>query len=182
MSGLSDAQRRAVAELLRAAPVVGDLGGRFAAAGHRLALVGGSVRDALLGRLGQDLDLTTDARPETVVELLRGWSDAQWEIGIAFGTVGASKDGFLLEITTYRSDSYDRSSRKPQVTYGQTLEADLARRDFTINAMALQLAGSPASRSGARFVDPYGGLEDLADQVLRTPGGRRTPSPTTRCG
>jgi len=171
VSGLSDAQRRAVAELLRIAPVVGDLGDRFAAAGYRLALVGGSVRDALLGRLGQDLDLTTDARPEAIVELLRGWSDAQWEIGIAFGTVGASKDGFLLEITTYRSDSYERSSRKPQVTYGQTLEDDLARRDFTINAMALELSGGDqAAGAGPRFVDPHGGLDDLADQLLRTPG------------
>jgi len=177
VSGLSVAQRRAVAELLRIAPVVGELGERFAAAGHRLALVGGSVRDALLGRLGQDLDLTTDAPPEVIVGLLRGWSDAQWEIGIAFGTVGARKDGFLLEITTYRSDSYDRSSRKPQVTYGQTLADDLARRDFTINAMALELAGGDAAggsgtsaEPGPRFVDPFGGLDDLADQLLRTPG------------
>jgi poly(A) polymerase len=171
VSGLSDAQRRAVVELLRIAPVVGDLGARFAAAGHRLALVGGSVRDALLGRLGQDLDFTTDARPETVAELLRGWSDAQWDIGIAFGTVGARKDGFLLEITTYRADVYDRSSRKPQVTYGRTLAEDLARRDFTINAMALELAdASGPGTPGPRFVDPFGGLDDLADQLLRTPG------------
>ena len=174
VSGLSDAQRRAVAELLRIAPVVEDLGARFAAAGHRLALVGGSVRDALLGRLGQDLDFATDARPEAVGQLMRGWSDAQWEVGIAFGTVGARKDGFLVEITTYRADVYDRSSRKPRVTYGKTLEDDLARRDFTINAMALELAGWGGSAgsavTGPRFVDPYGGLDDLADQVLRTPG------------
>ena len=171
VSGLSDAQRRAVVELLGIAPVVGDLGARFAAAGHRLALVGGSVRDALLGRLGQDLDLTTDAHPQTVVELLRGWSDAQWELGIHFGTVGARKDGFLLEITTYRADAYERSSRKPQVTFGETLEDDLARRDFTINAMALELAGGQGPGGpGPRFVDPHGGLDDLADQLLRTPG------------
>ncbi len=129
------------------------------------------MRDALLGRLGKDLDFTTDARPEAVGQLLAGWSDAQWDLGVAFGTVGARKDGFLVEITTYRADVYDRASRKPQVTYGETLEDDLARRDFTINAMALELAGSAGSAAvGPRFVDPYGGLDDLADQVLRTPG------------
>jgi poly(A) polymerase len=174
VSRLSDAQRRAVVELLRIAPVAEDLGARFAAAGHTLALVGGSVRDALLGRLGRDLDFATDARPDAVARLLRGWSDAQWETGIAFGTVGARKDDFLVEITTYRADVYDRASRRPRVTYGQTLQDDLARRDFTINAMALELAGSAGSagsgETGPRFVDPYGGLDDLTDQLLRTPG------------
>jgi poly(A) polymerase len=163
---LTDAQRRAVVELLRVAPVAADLSQRFAAAGHQLALVGGSVRDALLGRLGHDLDLTTDARPERIVEILRPWAQAYWEVGIAFGTVGARKDGYVLEITTYRSDVYDRSSRKPEVSFGETLQDDLARRDFTVNAMALALDPD----AGARFVDPYGGLADLASRVLRTPG------------
>jgi poly(A) polymerase len=164
---LSEAQRRAVAELLRLSPVVDELGKQFQAAGHRLALVGGSVRDALLGRLGYDLDFTTSARPEQTRDILDGWAEALWEIGIDFGTVGARKSGFQLEITTYRSDAYDRSSRKPDVSFGDTLEGDLARRDFTVNAMAVAL---PVAPSGTTFVDPFGGLRDLADRVLRTPG------------
>ncbi len=164
MTGLlSEAQRRAVGELVRVSPVLEELGERFAAAGHQLALVGGSVRDALLGRLGNDLDLTTDARPEQVLALVKPWADAHWEVGIAFGTVGARKGRYLIEITTYRAEAYDRTSRKPQVTYGDSLQDDLVRRDFTVNAMALALPGS-------RFVDPYGGLRDLAARVLRTPG------------
>ncbi|WP_435839176.1 CCA tRNA nucleotidyltransferase [Streptodolium elevatio] len=161
-------QRSAVTELLRVAPVADDLARRFAAAGHRLALVGGSVRDALLGRLGNDLDFTTDARPEQVLAIVRPWAEAVWEVGIAFGTVGCRKQApnghdFLIEITTYRSEAYDRTSRKPEVSYGDSIEDDLVRRDFTVNAMAVDL---PA----VDFVDPYGGLEDLADRVLRTPG------------
>ncbi|MDP9395880.1 MAG: CCA tRNA nucleotidyltransferase [Actinomycetota bacterium] len=164
MTGLlSEAQRRAVGELVRVSPVLEELGERFAAAGHQLALVGGSVRDALLGRLGNDLDLTTDARPEQVLALVKPWADAHWEVGIAFGTVGARKGRYLIELTTYRAEAYDRTSRKPQVTYGDSLQDDLVRRDFTVNAMALALPGS-------RFVDPYGGLRDLAARVLRTPG------------
>jgi poly(A) polymerase len=144
-------------------PVADDLGRRFADAGFELALVGGSVRDALLGRLGHDLDFTTDARPDQVLEVVRGWSDAVWETGIAFGTVGLRKRGYHLEVTTYRSEAYDAGSRKPEVAYGRTLEDDLVRRDFTVNAMAVRLPGTT-------FVDPFGGLEDLAAQVLRTPG------------
>src|SRR5215471_7585900 len=125
---LSAAQRRAVAELMRVSPVADDLGRRFAKAGHELHLVGGSVRDALLGRLGDDLDFTTDARPQQVLKLVRGWADAVWEVGIAFGTVGCQKDGYKLEITTNRSEAYDRDSRKPVVAYGDTLEGDLVRR------------------------------------------------------
>ncbi|NUU24982.1 MAG: CCA tRNA nucleotidyltransferase [Streptomycetaceae bacterium] len=169
---LSTAQRRAVAELLRVAPVADDLARRFAAAGHRLALVGGSVRDALLGRLGNDLDFTTDARPEQVLAIVRPWADAVWEVGIAFGTVGCRKQApggaddrhdYQIEITTYRSEAYDRTSRKPEVSYGESIEDDLVRRDFTVNAMAVDLPG-------VTFVDPYGGLDDLAARVLRTPG------------
>jgi len=160
---LSAAQRRAVHALLRVSPVVDDLGRRFAEAGHQLALVGGSVRDALLGRLGNDLDFTTDARPEDTQRVVTGWADAVWDVGIAFGTVGARKGDFQLEITTYRSEAYDRASRKPDVAYGDSLDADLERRDFTVNAMAVSLPGTT-------FVDPHGGLVDLARRLLRTPG------------
>jgi poly(A) polymerase len=164
---LDQAQRAAVTELLRVAPVVGELAGRFAAAGHTLALVGGPVRDALLGRLSDDLDFTTDARPEQVLKLVQGWAEAVWDVGIAFGTVGAQKDGAKLEITTFRSEAYDRDSRKPEVAYGDSIEDDLLRRDFTVNAMAVRLTADPED---FEFVDPYGGLRDLREGVLRTPG------------
>jgi poly(A) polymerase len=164
---LSEAQQQAVAELLRISPVAEDLGRRFADAGHELHLVGGSVRDALLGRLGDDLDLTTDARPEAVLALAEGWAEATWTTGIAFGTVGLQRRGFRLEVTTYRAEAYDAASRNPTVSYGSSLSEDLRRRDFTVNAMAVSL---PDWRSPAGFVDPYGGLEDLAAGVLRTPG------------
>jgi poly(A) polymerase len=161
----ADASARATAaaaQLLRLAPVADDLAARFAAAGHELALVGGSVRDGLLGRLGEDLDFTTDARPQQVLKLVKGWAEAVWDVGIAFGTIGCQKDGYKLEITTYRSEAYDRTSRKPAVSYGETLEDDLVRRDFTVNAMALRLPQR-------EFVDPHGGLRDLAKRTLRTP-------------
>ncbi|MGA4840833.1 CCA tRNA nucleotidyltransferase [Streptomyces sp. G45] len=168
---LSQVQRRAVSELLRVSPVADDLARRFQEAGFSLALVGGSVRDALLGRLGNDLDFTTDARPEDVLKIVRPWADAVWEVGIAFGTVGCQKDArvdgvdqrFQIEVTTYRSEAYDRTSRKPEVSYGESIEDDLVRRDFTVNAMAVALPEK-------EFIDPHGGLEDLAERVLRTPG------------
>jgi tRNA adenylyltransferase len=162
-TALSKVQRRAVSELLRVSPVADDLARRFQEAGFRLALVGGSVRDALLGRLGNDLDFTTDARPEDVLKIVRPWAEAVWEVGIAFGTVGAQKDGYQIEVTTYRSEAYDRTSRKPEVSYGDSIEEDLVRRDFTVNAMAVALPEK-------EFIDPHGGLEDLAARVLRTPG------------
>ena len=140
-----------------------DLGRRFADAGHELALVGGPVRDALLGRLGDDLDLTTDARPEQVLELVRDWADAVWDVGIAFGTVGLRKGDHKLEITTYRAEAYDRESRKPDVHYGTSLADDLGRRDFTVNAMAVRLPG-------LELVDLHGGIDDLRSGILRTPG------------
>ncbi|MGC5009968.1 CCA tRNA nucleotidyltransferase [Streptosporangium sp. DT93] len=153
-----------MSELFRKiAPVTDELGELFAARGYQIALVGGSVRDVFLSRIGNDLDLTTDARPETVLELVRDWADSVWTIGIDFGTVGVRKGGWLLEITTYRSESYDPKSRKPEVAYGDTLEGDLARRDFAVNAMALRLPSR-------EFVDPHGGLDDLHARVLRTPG------------
>ncbi len=158
-----DAQRRAVASLLQLAPVIDELGKRFADEGQEIALVGGPVRDALLGREPiRDLDFTTTARPETIEGLVRGWAAAVWDMGRDFGTIGCQKGPFRLEITTYRADSYDPSSRKPQVVYGDSLEGDLVRRDFTVNAMALAL---PAWE----FVDPHGGLDDLTTKVLRTP-------------
>ncbi|MBB5103960.1 poly(A) polymerase [Streptomyces spectabilis] len=164
-------QQRAVSELLRVSPVADDLARRFQEAGFSLALVGGSVRDALLGRLGNDLDFTTDARPEDVLKIVRPWADAVWEVGIAFGTVGCQKDArvdgveqrFEIEVTTYRSEAYDRTSRKPEVSYGDSIEEDLVRRDFTVNAMAVALPEK-------EFIDPHGGLDDLAERVLRTPG------------
>ncbi|MEU9199567.1 CCA tRNA nucleotidyltransferase [Streptomyces sp. NPDC048332] len=162
-SALTQVQLRAVSELLRVSPVADDLARRFQEAGFGLALVGGSVRDALLGRLGNDLDFTTDARPEDVLKIVRPWADSVWEVGIAFGTVGAQKDGYQIEVTTYRSEAYDRTSRKPEVSYGDSIEDDLVRRDFTVNAMAVALPEK-------EFVDPYGGLDDLAERVLRTPG------------
>lgn len=170
-SALSQVQDRAVNELLRVAPVADDLARRFQEAGFSLALVGGSVRDALLGRLGNDLDFTTDARPQDVLKIVRPWADAVWEVGIAFGTVGAQKNArvggversFQIEVTTYRSEAYDRTSRKPEVSYGDSIEQDLVRRDFTVNAMAVALPEK-------RFIDPHGGLDDLAARVLRTPG------------
>ncbi|MCR8572837.1 CCA tRNA nucleotidyltransferase [Streptomyces sp. Isolate_219] len=162
-NALNHVQRRAVSELLRVSPVADDLARRFQEAGFTLALVGGSVRDALLGRLGNDLDFTTDARPEDVLKIVRPWADAVWEVGIAFGTVGCKKDSFDIEVTTYRSEAYDRTSRKPEVSYGDSIEQDLVRRDFTVNAMAVLLPQK-------EFVDPHDGLEDLAARVLRTPG------------
>jgi poly(A) polymerase len=160
---MSDVQRTAVRELLRIAPVVDELGARFEAAGEQIALVGGPVRDAMLGRLQNDLDFTTSARPEVTEKLLKGWADAIWDMGRAFGTIGCRKDQWQVEITTYRSERYDASSRKPEVDYGDSLAGDLGRRDFTVNAMAVTLPGR-------EFEDPFGGLVDLANKVLRTPG------------
>jgi poly(A) polymerase len=161
---LTPEQQKAITELLRRdAPLADELGHRFAAAGHELALVGGPVRDALLRRPGNDLDFTTDASPERILELIGGWADAVWTIGIEFGTVGLRKGDYQLEITTYRSESYDPKSRKPEVSYGTSLRDDLVRRDFAVNAMAARLPGH-------EFVDLFGGLADLRDKVLRTPG------------
>src|SRR5262245_46182772 len=136
----NERQLRAAAELLASvSPDATALGDIFAAAGHELALVGGSVRDIFLGRTPGDLDLTTDAPPRRVLELVQGWADQFWTIGIDFGTVGIRKGRSTFEITTYRSERYDRTSRKPVVAYGTSLEDDLARRDFTVNAMAARL-------------------------------------------
>ncbi|GAA0507860.1 CCA tRNA nucleotidyltransferase [Saccharopolyspora subtropica] len=155
-------QRNAVVELVRVAPVAEELAERFVAAGHRLYLVGGSVRDALLGRLGTDLDFTTDARPEQVRELLTGWAETIWDTGIQFGTLGAYRRGTTVEITTFRADTYDRVSRNPEVAFGDTIDGDLVRRDFTVNAMAIELPGR-------RFIDLHDGMADLVQRRLDTP-------------
>jgi poly(A) polymerase len=163
-SPMSQRQRQAAAELLATvAPPATELGALFAAAGQEIALVGGPVRDVFLGRKPGDLDFTTDAPPPRVLELISGWADQVWTIGIDFGTIGLRKGSLTFEITTYRSEHYDRASRKPDVTYGESLEADLSRRDFTVNAMAARLPGY-------ELVDPYGGVTDLRAGVLRTPG------------
>jgi poly(A) polymerase len=161
-NALTAAQRRAVAELIRIWPVADELAQRFTSAGHELHLVGGPVRDALLGRLGNDLDFCTDAHPDQTMKLLEGWAETTWETGREFGTIGAARRGLRIEITTFRAEAYDRVTRHPQVRYGTSLVEDLRRRDFTVNAMAISLPGH-------RFTDPHGGLEDLARRVIRTP-------------
>lgn len=144
------------------APKVVPLGKVFTEAGFEIALVGGPVRDALLGVAPHDLDLTTSARPAEIEATVAGWADAVWDVGRNFGTIGVRKGDEIYEITTYRSDEYQRDSRKPTVKFGDTLEGDLWRRDFTINAMALRLPEMT-------LVDPTGGERDLAEQILRTP-------------
>ncbi len=165
---LNARQRQAAAALLSAvSPLANELGALFAAAGRELALVGGPVRDVFLGRKPGDLDLTTDAPPAEILAIAGDWADQVWTIGIEFGTVGLRKGNSIFEITTYRSESYDRLSRKPAVEYGESLEDDLSRRDFTVNAMAARLPGH-------ELVDPFGGLADIQRKTLRTPGAPQT--------
>jgi poly(A) polymerase len=152
-----------MADLVAHEPEADDLGRRFAGAGFELALVGGSVRDVLLGRDSVDLDFATSARPDETETLLTDWGDVTWDVGKAFGTIGARRGDVHVEVTTYRAEAYDAESRKPVVAYGDTLDGDLRRRDFTINAMAVRLPGRT-------FVDPFHGLVDLAAAVIRTPG------------
>ena len=163
------AARHAVRELLRVSSTTERLAAPFLAAGHELYLVGGPVRDALLGRLHEDLDFTTDARPEEILELVKPLGPT-WTAGISFGTVGVMLvEGDVehrCEITTFRSDVYDPSSRKPEVSFGDTIEGDLSRRDFTVNSMAIQLP----LQAARPVVDPYDGLQDLTRKLLRTPG------------
>ena len=157
--GSAAAQLRPQEALLR------EIGARFEKAGHELYLVGGSVRDAVLGRLTTDLDFTTDARPQTVQDIMRPWADALWDTGIEFGTVGAGKGGQRLEITTFRADSYDQVSRNPQVRFGEQLADDLIRRDFTANAMAVRITAAGIGE----FLDPLDGLEAVRERILDTP-------------
>ena len=149
-----------------------DLGARFADAGHQLYLVGGSVRDLLLGRDVSDLDFATSAHPTETTKVLHGWADRRYFVGVRFGTVGALKDGTLLEITTFRQEVYAEQHRKPAVTFGKDIETDLGRRDFTINAMAVRLPSG-------ELIDPYGGVAALGARILDTPTdphGCRSPS------
>jgi poly(A) polymerase len=152
------------ADLISVPPEAAALGAAFAAAGHELHLVGGTVRDALMHRPHEDLDFTTDARPDVILEVVEPLAQATWTTGIEFGTVGVQIGGRMCEITTFRADRYDRVSRNPEVAFGDSLHDDLSRRDFTMNAMALSVT------SAATFTDPFGGLADLAQGVLRTPG------------
>jgi poly(A) polymerase len=154
--------RGAVARLAPVLPLLTELGERFAARGHEIALVGGPVRDAFLGRVSPDLDFTTDARPDDILQVVKGWADTHWDIGREFGTIGMRKGSHVLEVTTYRADTYDRTSRKPEVMFGDTLEGDLVRRDFAVNAMAIRLPS-------LEFVDVHGGLPDLVSRRLMTP-------------
>lgn len=148
--------------------MIDSLGEAFARSGHELALVGGPVRDAMLGRPHNDLDFTTSARPEETEKILRTWGEALWDMGRDFGTIGTRKGPWQVEVTTYRSEAYDPDSRKPAVAYGTSLADDLVRRDFTVNAMAVRLGG--ADGKAREVVDLYGGVVDLATRVLRTPG------------
>jgi poly(A) polymerase len=163
-SALGAAGEVAIASLIKRAPLASSLAQSFSAQGFRLALVGGPVRDALLGRLGNDLDFTTNARPEVTKKILQSWAENVWDTGIEFGTVAGKRGDTTVEVTTYRTESYDPESRKPEVEYGDSIEGDLSRRDFTVNSMALEL-----TTKTPEFIDPFNGLEDLAKKVLRTP-------------
>lgn len=167
-----DSSEAALAALLEVPALADEIGGLFAAAGHELHLVGGPVRDLLLGRGGidaaidggiVDLDFTTDATPEEIFAVAGGWADGSWDVGVRFGTVGLVKHGVRLEVTTFRTEQYDEDSRKPTVRFGDSLLEDLTRRDFTVNAMAVSVPGHV-------FTDPSGGLADLGHRLLRTPG------------
>lgn len=149
-------------------PVVLELGRLFADAGFELSLVGGPVRDLFLGRTSPDLDFTTNATPDEILQVAKKWADSHWEMGREFGTIGfrkrnASKEVLLIEITTYRAEAYDPDSRKPVVAFGRSLVDDLQRRDFSVNSMALRLPEM-------ELIDPFGGAKDLAAGLLRTPG------------
>lgn len=143
-------------------PLAAELGERFRAAGHELYLVGGVVRDLLLGRVHDDLDFATSARPHETIRLLQGWADSRYTVGVRFGTVGARKGPRVFEITTFREDVYREEHRRPVVTFARDIETDLSRRDFTINAMAVRLPEGT-------FVDPFAGVKALAARVLDTP-------------
>jgi poly(A) polymerase len=158
----STASNRILSALGESADLLKELGEIFSKNGFEISLVGGPVRDAVLGKAVKDLDLTTNAKPEEIQKCLKGWANSIWDVGIKFGTVGAKAKDYVFEITTYRTEQYEDTSRKPSVEFGKTLEEDLARRDFTINAMALRLPSF-------ELVDIYNGLTDLNNKILRTP-------------
>jgi poly(A) polymerase len=161
---LGAAGELAIRALIERAPLASSLAQAFKAEGFRLALVGGPVRDALLGRLGNDLDFTTDAHPHQTKKILKNWADNTWDTGILFGTVAGKRGDTTVEVTTYRTEKYEDDSRKPDVEFGETIEGDLSRRDFTVNSMALEL-----TTDTPEFIDPFGGLADLRNRILRTP-------------
>jgi poly(A) polymerase len=158
----STASNRILSALGESSILLKELGELFTKNGYEISLVGGPVRDAVLGKQVKDLDLTTNAKPDEIQECLKEWADSIWDVGIKFGTVGAKLKDYVFEITTYRTEQYEDTSRKPSVEFGKTLEEDLARRDFTINAMALRLPDF-------ELVDIYNGLTDLNNKILRTP-------------
>ena len=159
------AAQLAITTLTSRAPEATELASLFKSAGYKLALVGGPVRDAILGRLGNDLDFTTNALPQETKKILNEWAENVWDTGIAFGTVAGKRGDTTVEVTTYRTEHYDADSRKPTVEYGKDINGDLSRRDFTVNAMALELTTDKPV-----FIDPFNGLQDLAEKTLRTPG------------
>jgi poly(A) polymerase len=159
------ATQLAISTLIERAPESTQLAAAFKAAGFKLALVGGPVRDAILGRLGNDLDFTTNAKPAESKKILTSWADTVWEIGAEFGTIAARKGDIEVEVTTYRSESYEVDSRKPDVQFGENIEGDLKRRDFTINAMALEL-----TTDSPTFIDLFNGITDLQNKIIKTPG------------
>ena len=163
-NALGAAGELAIRSLVERAPLASSLAQAFKAQGFTLALVGGPVRDAILGRLGNDLDFTTNAHPLETKKILQSWADNVWDTGIAFGTVAGKRGDTTVEVTTYRTEQYDPESRKPEVEYGDSIHGDLSRRDFTVNSMALEL-----TTDEPEFIDPFNGLQDLAARILRTP-------------
>ena len=164
-TSVNAATQLAISTLIERAPESTQLAAAFKAAGFKLALVGGPVRDAILGRLGNDLDFTTNAKPAESKKILTSWADTVWEIGAEFGTIAARKGDIEVEVTTYRSESYEVDSRKPDVQFGENIEGDLKRRDFTINAMALEL-----TTESPTFIDLFNGITDLQNKIIKTPG------------
>jgi poly(A) polymerase len=164
-TSVNAATQLAISTLIERAPESTQLAAAFKAAGFKLALVGGPVRDAILGRLGNDLDFTTNAKPAESKKILTSWADTVWEIGAEFGTIAARKGDIEVEVTTYRSESYEVDSRKPDVQFGENIEGDLKRRDFTINAMALEL-----TTESPTFIDLFNGIIDLQNKIIKTPG------------
>ncbi|NCX33738.1 MAG: CCA tRNA nucleotidyltransferase, partial [Actinobacteria bacterium] len=162
---VSAASEIAISALREKAPLALELAKHFKKGGFTLALVGGSVRDILLNRLGNDLDFTTNARPDDIKKIMKSWAGDTWEIGAKFGTIGAKRGDIVFEITTYRSEVYVSESRKPEVKFGDSIEVDLYRRDFTVNAMAIEL-----TTEEPEFIDPHNGVRDLLVKTLRTPG------------
>ena len=163
-TALGAAGELAIRSLIERAPLASSLAAAYKEKGFTLALVGGPVRDAILGRLGNDLDFTTNAHPQESKKILNKWAEHTWDTGIEFGTVAGKRGDTTVEVTTYRTEKYDTNSRKPDVEYGETIEGDLSRRDFTVNSMALELT-TPAPS----FIDPFDGLGDLGKKILRTP-------------